>query len=151
MADFLVGMTVVPSLFFCEITNGCRWSHEWLSWAEGLRWLSGRLRFSDELVQFGAGSLYSSCDAFEIFNFYDSPTRYRNDLSILGNPSLFWGFTGHFTVWMYMILLELLPCLIFVFFVATMVRVAYKHDRAARILSRQLRFNHHVLFRSHDS
>ena len=39
VADFCVGMSVVPSLFFCHITSACNWSQVWLSWANVLRWL----------------------------------------------------------------------------------------------------------------
>ena len=43
VADFLVGVGVVPSLFFCEISGGgCKWSRAWSSWLPDLiRWLFG--------------------------------------------------------------------------------------------------------------
>ena len=42
-ADFLVGVGVVPSLFFCEISGGrCKWSRTWSIWLPRLiRWLLG--------------------------------------------------------------------------------------------------------------
>ena len=43
VADFLVGVGVVPSLFFCEISGGgCKWSRAWSTWLPSLiRWLFG--------------------------------------------------------------------------------------------------------------
>ena len=41
VGDFCVGMSVVPSLFFCDITSGCIWPQAWLSWFHLLRWLLG--------------------------------------------------------------------------------------------------------------
>ena len=43
VADFLVGVGVVPSLFFCEISgDGCKWSRAWSTWLPSLiRWLFG--------------------------------------------------------------------------------------------------------------
>ena len=43
VADFLVGVGVVPSLFFCEISGGgCKWPRAWSSWLPDLiRWLFG--------------------------------------------------------------------------------------------------------------
>ena len=41
VADFFVGMSVVPSLFFCEITNGCNWPRALPSWVHLIRWLFG--------------------------------------------------------------------------------------------------------------
>ena len=32
VADFCVGLSVIPSLFFCEITNTCYWPQSWMSW-----------------------------------------------------------------------------------------------------------------------
>ena len=43
VADFLVGVGIVPSFFFCEIARGgCKWSRAWSTWLPGLiRWLFG--------------------------------------------------------------------------------------------------------------
>ena len=42
VADFSVGVSVVPSFFICDITGGCDWStgHHPL-WTLGIRWLFG--------------------------------------------------------------------------------------------------------------
>ena len=42
VADFCVGLSVIPSLFFCDITNTCYWSQHllsWSSWVNIIRWL----------------------------------------------------------------------------------------------------------------
>ncbi|CAH3171728.1 unnamed protein product, partial [Porites lobata] len=33
VADFCVGLGVIPSLFFCDITNTCHWPDYWFSWS----------------------------------------------------------------------------------------------------------------------
>ena len=42
VADFCVGLSVIPSLFFCDITNTCDWPQHllsWSSWVNIIRWL----------------------------------------------------------------------------------------------------------------
>ena len=42
VADFCVGLSVIPSLFFCDITNTCDWLQHllsWSSWVNIIRWL----------------------------------------------------------------------------------------------------------------
>ena len=39
VADFFVGMCVIPSLFFCDVTSSCDWPQPWHSWADIIRWL----------------------------------------------------------------------------------------------------------------
>ena len=39
VADFCVGLSVFPSLFFCYFTNTCHWPQHWLSWVNFIRWL----------------------------------------------------------------------------------------------------------------
>jgi len=43
------------------------------------------------------------------------------------------------------VVLEVLLCGIVIFCFACMLRVVWKHERSARILAKQLRFNHKVL------
>ena len=45
---------------------------------------------------------------------------------------------------------EFLACLTVIFCFTNMVHVVYRHDRSARTLAKQLRFNHHVLFNGND-
>ena len=39
VADFCVGLSVIPSLFLCDFTNTCHWPQYWLSWVNFVRWL----------------------------------------------------------------------------------------------------------------
>ena len=41
VADFCVGLSVIPSLFACDITNTCDWPYYWLSWVNFKRWSFG--------------------------------------------------------------------------------------------------------------
>ena len=42
VADFCVGVSVVPSFFICDITGGCDWSTgNRPLWTFGIRWLFG--------------------------------------------------------------------------------------------------------------
>ena len=47
-----------------------------------------------------------------------------------------------------MIFYEFLPCCGLIFWFGSMLHVVYKHERAARILAKQLRFNRRFLFKS---
>ena len=53
-------------------------------------------------------------------------------------------------VWIFMTLFEIFPCFMLIFWVGSMVHIVYKQDRSARILAKQIRFNHHVLYKSHE-
>jgi len=48
-------------------------------------------------------------------------------------------------VWLVMIFYEFLPSFMLIFCFASMLSVLCKHDRAARLLAKQLRFNNHAL------
>ena len=39
VADFCVGLSVIPSLLACDITNTCHWPDYWLSWVNIIRLL----------------------------------------------------------------------------------------------------------------
>ncbi|CAH3190654.1 unnamed protein product, partial [Porites lobata] len=39
VADFCVGAFAFPSLFFCEIRDGCNWPRPYASWVDFIRWL----------------------------------------------------------------------------------------------------------------
>ena len=39
VADFCVGLSVIPSLFACDVTNTCYWPQLWLSWVKFIRLL----------------------------------------------------------------------------------------------------------------
>ena len=39
VADFCVGLSVIPSLFVCYVTNTCYWPQHLGSWVNFIRWL----------------------------------------------------------------------------------------------------------------
>ena len=39
VADFCVGLSVIPSLFACDVTNSCYWPQHLGSWVNFIRWL----------------------------------------------------------------------------------------------------------------
>ena len=39
VADFCVGLSVIPSLFFCDITNSCHWPQRRMPWVAVIRLL----------------------------------------------------------------------------------------------------------------
>lgn len=71
VADFCVGVSVVPSFFICDITGGCDWStgHHPL-WTLGIKMVVW-LRICDEFVQFSTRTLHRHRETFKISNCYD--------------------------------------------------------------------------------
>lgn len=68
------------------------------------------------------------------------------NLLVYKNAILF----DHIVVWIVVIFLQFLPCFILIFCFASMLYVVCKHDRASRSLAKQLRFNHHVLYKNQE-
>ena len=160
VADFFVGASVVPSLFFCDIASqGCNWPAARLSWKNLIRWLFGYASVMNlcslvldryiavakplKYVTFATGRrviqmiffswLFPVC--FEIFTTLVLYFYARPDISNI----------------LLIIFLELPPCLLLIFCFTPMILVLYKQDRSAAALAKQLRFNHPVLtFNSHD-
>ena len=160
VADFFVGASVVPSLFFCDITSrGCNWPAARLPWKGLIRWL------------FGYASLINLCSlVLDRYVAVVKPLKYLT--YVTGRcviQVIFFSWLYPFGVVMiaeivsyvyarpdisyilYIIFLEFSPCLLLIFCFTSMVLVVYKHDRSAAILAKQLRFNHRVLaFNTHD-
>ena len=160
MADFFVGMSVVPSLYFCDGTSGCSWPKPWLSWVNMIRW------------QFGNASVTSLCSlVLDRYIAVAKPLKYLTFMTrrcVIQMISLSWVIPVVFQIlriaslvfsapliysictWLVVIIIEFLSCLMVTFFFVKMVHVVYKHDRSARTLAKQLRFNHHVSLNGHD-
>ena len=156
VADFCVGLSVIPFPFFCG--TSCKWLG--VFWMKLQRWL------------FGYASVTNLCSlVLDRYIAVVKPLKYLTlmtrrrvvqmiffswaipvGLDILP-LSYFISLKTIFRVifgWLVMILFEFLPCVMLIFCVGSMVHVALKHDRAARILAKQLRFNHRVQFKSHE-
>ncbi|XP_078377642.1 octopamine receptor beta-2R-like [Oculina patagonica] len=158
VADFCVGMSVVPPMFFCEIATGCNPASNWIS---TVRWL------------FGYASVTNLCIlVLDRYIAVVKPLKYLTFMKrrrVIQMASLSWGIRIALSTisglnwyvfkmplffdiifWISVIFFEFLPCIILIFCFASMLYVVYKHDRAARITAKQLRFNHHVLFKTQE-
>ena len=158
VADFCVGMTAVPSFFFSKVDLK-EAHHEDEFSADGkdlMRWF-----FMD-------ASVTNMCTlVLDRYMAVVKPLKYlifmkrRRVIEII---FLAWAiavgfitvescllFTlktpviGVIFVWLVMILYEFFPCFMLIFCFASMLSVLCKHDRAARLLAKQLRFNNHAL------
>ncbi|XP_078367082.1 octopamine receptor beta-2R-like [Oculina patagonica] len=156
VADFCVGMSVVPSMFFCEMATGCNPQSYWY------------LVISVRLL-FGYASVTNLCSlVLDRYIAVVKPLKYVTFMThcrVIQMVSLSWGipvllritsilawyiFKASLLSWMSLTVFEFVPCLIVIFFFASMLHVVYKHGRAARITAKQLRFNHRVLFKPQE-
>ena len=150
LADFCVGISVVPPMFFCEMSTGCSLQSYWISFA---RWSSGY------------ASVISLCIlVLDRYIAVVKPLKYLTVMTrrrVIQTVSIAWGFLVfyrtfcalkklffevvvlHFVFWFDAIILEFLPCLILIFCFASMLHIVCKHHRASRTTAKQLRFNHH--------
>ena len=160
VADFCVGMSAVPSLFFSKEDSKNTQPDDQFS-ADGkdlMRWL-----FMD-------ASVTNMCTlVLDRYMAVVKPLKYlifmkrRRVIEII---FLAWAIpVGFITiesclllslkipvisdifVWLVMIFYEFLPCFMLIFCFASMLSVLCKHDRAARLLAKQLRFNSHDALR----
>ena len=160
VADFCVGMSVVPSMFICEIATGCT---PQLSWISSLRLL------------FSYASVMNLCNlVVDRYIAVVKPLKYLTFMKrrrVIQMVSLswvvllvhrlvtllnwyifkkthFWDFLN----WVTVIFFELLPCFILIASFAFMLQVLCKHQRAARTREKQLRFNHqHASFKIQEN
>ena len=162
VADFCVGLSAVPPLFICEKTSGCNPEAPLANRVDYLRWL------------FGYASVTNLCClVMDRYIAVVKPLKYltvmkrrrvsqmiffswASSIAIIIPFVLNWLVfeNNHFlfllSLWIYVIFFEFLPCCVLVFCFASMLRVVYKHERAARMLAKQLHFNHHFLFKSEE-
>ena len=153
VADFCVGLSAVPSLFVCEKTTGCDPEAPFADRVDYLRWL------------FTYASVTNLCSlVLDRYIAVVNPLKYllfmtRKRVSqliflpwilsilVVCPDVLAWlVFNDSISVflvntWILMIL-EILSCCSLIFYFGSMFHVVYKHERAARILAKQLRFNH---------
>jgi len=151
VADFCIGLSVVPSMFFCEMATGCE-GH--LSWIGSLRLLFSYASVTN-LCSLVVDRYIAVVKPFKYLTFmkrrrvilmvslsWAIPLVHRIVFSlnffIFKKPD-FWGYF----FWVTLIFFELLPCFILLASFAFMLQVLCKHERAARTRARQLRYNHH--------
>ena len=158
VADFCVGMCVIPPMFFCEMSTGCNPQSNWIS---AVRWLFGYAsvtnlcslvldRYIAVVKPLKYLSIMKRCRVIQMVSLaWGIPVAYRTIHALnlfIFKISLF----SNIIFWITVLVFEFLPCLILIFCFAAMLHVVCKHDRAARITARQLRFNHRVLFKTQE-
>ena len=158
VADFCVGLSVVPLPFFCG--SSCKWSQAGASWPKLVRWLFGYASVTN-LCSLVLDRYIAVVKPLKYLTFMTS-RRVRQmiffswaipvgidilRLSYAISPKPIFADISN---WLVMVLFELLPCIMLIFCVGSMVRVVLKHDRAARMLAKQLRFNHRVPFKTRE-
>ena len=161
VADFCVGLTVVPSLFFYEMI-GCNYSKGLFKGLKVVKWF-----FQDV-------SVVNMCSlVLERYIAVVKPLQYLTFMTrrhVIQTISFSWGITIIFVslesflwlslkssltldilIWMITIFIFFLPCLLVFFCFISMLHIVSKHVRDARTLAKQLRFNHCVLLKTQEN
>ena len=156
-ADFCVGLSVIPSLFFCDITNTWHWPYYWFSWVNFIRWL------------FSLTSAVNLCllvlDRFiaivHPLKYITLMTRRRITQAIFFSwalPVIYFALKDTLCIVLFniacpfiwlAIIFEFLPCAVLVLCFVSMIFHVCRHDQSARTLAKQLRFNHQMSFKIH--
>ena len=161
VADFCVGVSVVPSLFFCDKASGCN--------PQGV-FFKVIMSISELFSYASATSLCSL--VLDRYMAIVKPLKYLTFMKrrrVTQMISLSWGISVTFAVfvrtlkhslktpfieciigWFYSVF-ELLLCVIVIFCFASMLNIVYKHDRSARRLAKQLCFNHRNFSKTRDN
>ncbi|XP_058970307.2 histamine H2 receptor-like [Pocillopora verrucosa] len=157
-ADFCVGLSTFPPLFVCEEIIGCNPKAFLASGMDYLRWL------------FGYTSVTNLCGL--VLERYVAVVKPLSYLTFMTRKRVLQMFVISWTIPVILVLafllnglvfkeillfkvltlitivfLEFLPCSGLIFCFASMYYIVYKHERAARILAKQLRYNQRFLLR----
>ena len=154
VADFCVGLSVFPSLFFCDFTNTCHWPQHWLSWVNFIRWLFSYTsvvnlcvlvldRFIAIVHPLKYITFMTRRHIIQVIFFSWTTTAGFEVLQFSLRVSLKTRLVDAIFIWLDVIFLEFLPSTLIVFSFGSMILRVYKHYRSARTLSKQLRYNHH--------
>ena len=161
VADFCVGMSVVPLLFLYEMTSNRSYSQGLYKGMLIIRWL-----FQDaSVVNLCSLVLDRYIAVVKPYKYITFMTHNRVAQMIFFS----WTITFIFIfleaslwlslkspvilkvfIWLVIIFFEFLPCCMVMFSLISMLRVVYRQHRTSCILARQLRFNHRVLYRPHE-
>ena len=157
VADLCVGLSAVPSLFFCEMAGRCNWILTYLrglfvyasatnlcclvldryvALAKPLSYLTFMKRRRVLQMIFLSWIIPVAFIVFVVASIWFYSSKIPAIFYILG-----WFYTAF----------ELLTCAIVIFCFTSMLRVVCKHARSARTLAKQLRFNHRVLHKTYDT
>ena len=158
VADFCVGMTAVPSLFICNMSAGCN---------------------SEDLVIYIARNLFAYASVINLCSLVldryiavVKPLKYLTFMKrhrVIQMVSLSWAtavahqavyaiytfifkttFLSHVVAYLAVVFFEFLPCAMLIFCFISMLHVVCKHNRTARSLAKQLRFNRQVFFKTQE-
>ena len=154
VADFCVGMSVVPPMFFCEMATGCKPESHAIKF---VRWLFSYAAVTN-LCSLVLDRYIAVVKPMKYFTFM---TRRR----VIQMVSFSWGIRAALSTisglnwfifkislfydiifWISVIFFEFLPCLMLIFCFSSMLRVICKLHRTSRTIAKQLRFNHRILF-----
>ena len=160
VADFCVGMNAFPPLFFWKIASDNNFQGVSLK----------VLAFINELFLYASAVNLCSL-VLDRYMAIVKPLQYLTFMKrrrVIQVISFSWTISVSFTVfvrtlrysfktqlfynivgWSY-VLFELSLCAIVIFCFTSMLVIVCKHDRSARTLSKQLRFNHRVFFKTQD-
>ena len=154
VADFFVGLIVIPSPFFCDITNNCDRRPQYFI----------RLLLSNTSAGNLCGLVLERLFAVvHPLKYITLMTRRRITQAIFFSWALPVGYTTLRSVlcivlfqknkacpftWL-IIIPQFLICVVLILCFVSMIFHVCRHDQAARTLAKQLRFNHQVSFKTH--
>ena len=159
VADFCVGLSVIPSKYICG--NSCKWGlRTEVPWMFLVRWLFAYASVTN-LCSLVLDRYIAVVKPFKYLTFMTSRRVVQMIffswtvpavLDILPLSSLISSkpiFLDIFN-WLVVIFFEFSSCVMLIFCVGSMVHIVLKYDQAARMLAKQLRFNHRVPFKTHE-
>ena len=157
VADFCVGMSAVPSRFACEALDMCNDP-----------FISRTVWISRNLFAFASVTNLSSL-VLDRYIAVTKPLQYLTFMKrrrVILMVSLSWAIPialiASFGIELFvaqsfvdiliciLIIFELLPSMMLIFCFVPMLKVVFKHNRAARSLAKQLRFNHRVFVQTQE-
>ena len=159
VADFCVGLSLIPSMFACDITNTCDWPY-WFSWVNFIRWLFGLTsavnlcglvldRFIAIVHPLKYITLMTRPRIIQVISFsWVLPVSF-NVLKVILYTFYFKTIPAPVFIWLSIIFFEFLPSVVLMLFFVSMIFHVRRHGRLARIVAEQLRFNHQMSFKIH--
>jgi len=158
VADFCVGMIVVPTMFVFQMSTGCSTQSDW---SYNVRILFSYLSVTnlcslvvDRYIAVVKPLIYLTFmtrrRVIQMVSFsWGIPMAFRMvrilNIFVLKNP-----LPGSSLLWLGVVLFELVPCLLLIFCFLSMLYVVRKYERAVRATAKQLRFNHPVSFKTKE-
>ena len=157
-ADFCVGMSIVPSMYFCEMATRCNIQSDWIHIVRILFSNSSVINLCslvvDRYIAVVKPLMYLTIMTRRsviqmVFLSWGIPVAVRMvhilRIFVLKTPLL-----RSISIWITMVFCELIPCLLLIFCFISMLYVVRRYERAARTTAKQLRFNHRVSFKTKE-